>query len=84
MKYLLSIFLFFCSCYSSTVYKPDINYTEAEVIYNAKNGWKRVKNEVPTLTEKVDIKEQYKKKFGKYPHHLKKLSSIVKELNDDS
>ena len=37
----------------------------------------------PVLKEQVDIKEQYKAKFGKFPHHLKSLKTIMAELNDN-
>ena len=38
---------------------------------------------VPLLTEEEDIKEKYKAKFGKFPHHLKSLKNIMAELNDN-
>lgn len=58
-------------------------YSEGEVTYCRKFGWKPV--EIPALLIKPEVKltleEQYFAKFGKKPHHK---TNIEKALNDDS
>jgi hypothetical protein len=63
--------------------------SEAEAKYDEEKGWKRSATVTAAVAstasavvvdEKTAVIEQYKAKFGKAPHHKKKLETIRAEL----
>lgn len=57
---------------------------ELEALADEDRGWKRKRpeppNEMPEDDELETLREEYKDRFGKYPHHKKNAASLRKEL----
>jgi fatty-acid desaturase len=56
-------------------------YTEAEVESNKKHGWAVYVGPVELNDEAV--RQAYFEKFGKNPHHLMKMETIRKAVDDN-